>query len=334
MVKLNFRNGKGVIKVKQVSVEIIHKCPNRCVHCSSLSSMDCTKKISLDKMVEIIDGIANLNTEVLSISGGEPFLHENLIDIVEYSKSKGLKTYIYTSGIMIDKKDVVTTLNFNRLNLLSKAGLDKIIFDLPAVEEDIYDDFMGTKGYLKYALKSIDNSKKLGIFTEIHFVPTKINVNQIDKIVSYANSVGIDMISFLGLVPHGRAKGKDEQLYLDKDENEKIKRKLDNMQSDSIRIGIPLQVQKTEYICYAGREKLCVRYDGEVFGCEAFKYIELNDESGKTIKPDSIYDKGIEEIYHTSKYLKKEREFIINQLKEQGDCEKCPVQHSLRKKAV
>ena len=197
MVKLKSKDGKEKISMKQVSVEIIHRCPNRCVHCSSLSSMKCTKKISFDKMVEIIDGIVNLNTDVLSISGGEPFLHENLIDIVKYSKSKGLKTYIYTSGITIDKKDAVATLNFNLLSLLSEMGLDKIIFDLPAIEEDIYDNFMGTKGYLKYALQSIETSKRLGIFTEIHFVPTKINVNQIDKVVSYANSVKIDMISFL-----------------------------------------------------------------------------------------------------------------------------------------
>lgn len=320
--------------MKQVSVEIIHKCLNRCVHCSSLSSMDCTKKISLAKMVEIIDGIANLNAQLLSISGGEPFLHENLLDIVKYSKSKGLKTYIYTSGITLNRDDMVATLNCNLLSLLNEAGLDKIIFDLPAVEEDIYDNFMGTKGYLKYALKSIENSKKVGIFTEIHFVPTKININQIDKIVSYANCVGIDMISFLGLVPHGRAKGKEKQLYLDKDENEKLKQKLDSMESSNIRIGIPLQVQKNEYICYAGREKLCIRYDGEVFGCEAFKYIKLKDKNGRIIKPDSIYDKGIEEIYHNSKYLEREKEFIINQLKEHGGCEKCPVQHFLRKRAV
>ena len=183
-------------------------------------------------------------------------------------------------------------------------------------------------------IQSIETSKRLGIFTEIHFVPTKINVNQIDKVVSYANSVKIDMISFLGLVPHGRAKGKEMQLYLDKDENEKLKQKLDKMQSNNIRIGIPLQVQKSEYICYAGKEKLCIRYDGEVFGCEAFKYIELKNGCGKIIKPDSIYERGIEEIYYTSEYLKKEREFIMHQLKEQGGCEKCPVQHSLRKKVV
>lgn len=317
--------------MRQVSIEIIHKCPNHCIHCSSFSSMECTMKIPINKMKEVIDGITILNTEILSISGGEPFLHENLLEIVNYSKKKKMKTYIYTSGVTIKSNGLVGELDFNLLSSLKKNGVDRIIFDLPAMEEDVYDGFMGTKGHLKYVLKSIEFTKKLGIFTEIHFVPTKLNINQIDEVIKYANSVGLDMISFLGLIPHGRAKGKESQLYLSDDENRKLKEKLNNLQLQNIRIGIPLQIGNNEYKCYAGRQKLCIRYDGAVFGCEAFKYIELKNQRGEVIKPDSIYDKRIEDIYYTSEYLKREKEFIDYQLKTSGCCEKCPVQHTLRK---
>ena len=142
------------------------------------------------------------------------------------------------------------------------------------------------------------------------------------------------MISFLGLIPHGRAKGKEKQLYLSDKENETLKLKLNNLQSDNVRVGIPLQIQNDEYLCYAGREKLCIRYDGKVFGCEAFKYIELEDEDGSVVPPDSIYEKSIDDIYFNSRYLEEERKFAANQLSVQGCCEKCPVQQFLRKKAV
>ncbi len=316
--------------MKQVSVEIIQKCPNHCVHCSSLSGMDCTMKISTDKVKEVIDGMVKLDAEILSISGGEPFLHEGLLEIADYSKKKKLKTYIYTSGIRLDRSGGADTLDYDLLCSLKETGVDKIIFDLPAIEEEVYDRFMGTRGYLKYALKSIKASKKLGIYTEIHFVPTKLNVSQIDKVIAYAESLGLDMVSFLGLVPHGRAKGQEARLYLDKADNDKLKQKLNKIRFSKIRVGIPLQVNHKEYKCYAGRQKLCIRYDGGVFGCEAFKYMELMDENGRVIKPDSIYDKDIEDIFYHSEYLKKEREFVAWQLKMQGCSENCPVQRALR----
>lgn len=35
----------------------------------------------------------------LSISGGEPFLHLDLIEMVKYAKSFNIKTVIFTSGV-------------------------------------------------------------------------------------------------------------------------------------------------------------------------------------------------------------------------------------------
>ena len=37
--------------------------------------------------------------EELSISGGEPFLHPDLFEMVKFCKDKGIRTVIFTSGI-------------------------------------------------------------------------------------------------------------------------------------------------------------------------------------------------------------------------------------------
>lgn len=316
--------------MKQISVEIIHKCPNRCLHCSSFSCMNQTAKIETSKVIDIIDSAQELKTEVVSISGGEPFLHEGLAEIVQYTKSKGIKAYIYTSGITIDGNGEISNITPQMFETLNALHVDRIIFNLPAIDEQVYNEFMGTHGYQKYALKSISLCKKAGIFTEIHYVPTKINVNQVDRVLAFARSENIDMISFLGLVPHGRAEENREKLYLDGIENQKLKLKLYEKNGKDIRVGIPLQYIGSEYVCCAARAKLCVRYDGKVFGCEAFKYIQMPDDDGNIIVPDSIYEKDLADIYHNSAYLIKEREFVDNQMT-CSDCgEKCPVQRMMR----
>ncbi len=316
--------------MKQISIEIIHKCPNKCIHCSSCSSPLCKDIIPGNVIYEIIDGAKKIGTELLSISGGEPFLHEDLVPIVERAKEKGIKVYIYTSGIYLDEYDQVNSLPQNVLSELKKVGVDRIIFDLPAISEKVYDRFMGTKGRLKYVFKSIDLTKSLGICSEIHFVPTKINIDEIEGVLSFAKDRRIDRVSFLGLVPHGRAKENALQLYLSTKETTELKEKLSVMQSDFIRIGIPLQIGDVEYQCYAGIGKLCIRYDGKVFGCEAFKYVDLYDDSHNTIEPDSVYERPIDQIFRDSAYLKAELEFIKKNMSIAGCNDKCPVQRMFR----
>lgn len=316
--------------MKQISIEIVHKCPNKCLHCSSFSDINCKMKIETEKVKEIIDSAVKLNTETVSISGGEPFLHEGILEIVRYAKKNGIKVFIYTSGIMLNKQGEVSCLTTDILKKLCDVLVDKIIFDLPAIDEPVYDEFMGTKGYQPLVLSSIKNTQNLGIFTEIHFVPTKINLNQVDKVLDYVNKNKIDKISFLGLVPHGRALENTKKLYLDEVDNCSLKNKLKHISQQNVRIGIPLQDIENECYCYAGVNKLCVRYDGKVFGCEAFKYIKLMNERGEDVKPDTIYDFKLEEIYYNSEYLKAERNFIKRQMEICNCQEKCPVQRMMR----
>lgn len=318
--------------MKQISIEIIQKCPNNCLHCSSVSGMGCTLKIDTEKVKEIIDSAKILDTQAISISGGEPFEHDGLMDIVEYAKRNNIAVYIYTSGIVSDIDGSAKSLNINFLKRLHNAAVDKLIFDLPAIDEEMYDTMMGTKGYQKFVLESIKKSKQTGIFTEIHFVPTKVNVSDIDHILTFAKDTGIDRVSFIRLVMHGRAiKNKDMLLLSDEDEK-RLKVKLNDLLHDSrVRVGIPLQLDGEEH-CYAGRGKLCIRYDGRVFGCETFKYIDLIDDEGKIVIPDSIYERRLDEIYSNSRYLKYEMDFVKRQMDKCGCNEKCPVQRMLLEK--
>ena len=302
--------------MKQISIEIIHKCPNKCMHCSSCSDINCTLMI---------------HTKVLSISGGEPFLHLGLLDIVQYAKDREVNVYIYTSGISLNDKGQAQSVDLKLVQKLYEAGVHKIIFDLPAIDETIYNQFMGTSGYQKFVFESIRKVQSEGIFSEIHFVPTKLNVEEIPRVMEFAEQEGIDRVSFLGLVPHGRATQNIKQLVLSNEENIRVKKLLKEISSEKMRVGIPLQLDECKAHCYAGRNKLCVRYDGKVFGCEAFKYIQLVDSEGNIVEPDSIYQKSLEDIYYRSKYLKLEQKFVADQMMNCKYTEKCPVQRMIRK---
>ena len=90
--------------VKDLCFEIIESCPNECKFCSSNSCIEKKQIVSFDDFKRVIDYfISEGGIKELSLSGGEPFLHPHLLDMVEYAKSLGIKTVIFTSGIK--KKD-------------------------------------------------------------------------------------------------------------------------------------------------------------------------------------------------------------------------------------
>lgn len=86
--------------IKDLCFEIIDKCPNECKFCSSNSCYTRNTIVSFNDFKRVIDYfISQGGIEELSLSGGEPFLHPDLFKMVEYSKSLGIRTVIFTSGI-------------------------------------------------------------------------------------------------------------------------------------------------------------------------------------------------------------------------------------------
>ncbi len=316
--------------MKHVSIEIIQKCPNYCMHCSSISGITCEKIIKFELLRKVFDGLAEIKVDELSISGGEPFLHKDLAQIVKYGKEKGFNINIYTSGIMLDENGQYISLKEDLIKQLSEYGVKKLIFNVQSLKENVYDKIMGTEGNLKLLMKSIECSKENGIYTELHFVPMKLNYTEIKDVVHFVESEGLDRVSFLGLIPHGRAKQNKKELYLDKETNIRVKELLHSLEGENVRVGIPLKLESSTCICNAGREKLYVKFDGRVYGCEAFKYIDLFDEKGNKIEPDSIYKNEIFDIFKNSQYLNAAKIRIHKIFEKNNLHENCPVQEELR----
>ena len=75
----------------------------RCnLHCAFCDITNINEEMSLGDAQKVIDNISKLKATLLVITGGEPFLHPQLFDIVKYAKNKGLKVCITTNGTLID----------------------------------------------------------------------------------------------------------------------------------------------------------------------------------------------------------------------------------------
>ena len=86
--------------LKDLCFEIIQTCPNECKFCSSKSSPEKKKIIPIEDFKRAVNHfIKQGGIEEISISGGEPFLHPNLFEMIKFCKDNGIRTVLFTSGI-------------------------------------------------------------------------------------------------------------------------------------------------------------------------------------------------------------------------------------------
>lgn len=317
--------------IKDVSIELIQKCVNNCIHCSSCSTEESVAMLDLNTMRRVIRTLQGLKVERVCLSGGEPFLHPDLLEIVREIVDCGMTVDIYSSGIC-KETGTLEPLSVERLALMKDVGLRSVLFNVQAVDEPTYNLITQSKGHFPLLQMSITNTITCGIRTEIHFVPMRQNVHEAEEVIRYAERMGIGQVNFLKLVPHGRAQENAQSLIINDAELASLCSRLADLQAQgkSIRLGLPLSIQGKSPPCHAVRKKLYIKFDGSVFGCEAFKYIEFQDEKGNPVLPSNILEKNLEEIYNSSEYLKRSLQLVEYYEACQISCENCPVQKYMR----
>ncbi len=319
--------------IKDISFEITQRCLNNCVHCSSCSNSLCKQYIDYETICKTVDDMPQMGVKRVCLSGGEPFLHKDLKRIVTYIKQLGMEVNIYSSGIT-EINERITYIAIDEFKNLKNLGLSKIMFNLQSYNASRYDEIMGTTGRFDIVMQSIKNAIEAGIYTEIHFVPMKINVCDIDGIIELAKAMNVNKVSFLKLVPHGRADRNKHLIQLSEEETIMLRNKLSESKSEVIRIGIPLSLDFDSDFCHAASSKLYIKFDGTVYGCEAFKYIQQLDGERNIIQPNNIFESSLLEIYNSSKYLMATQEFVKKYSCLDSKCESCPVQKYLEAKGA
>src|SRR3989344_2272580 len=93
------------LKFKIVADWIITaRCPLRCDHCIVGELVEHAKERKNEELdtqegKELIDFLYEHGTRALSITGGEALTRKDLFEIIDYGRAKGLKAYLYTTGL-------------------------------------------------------------------------------------------------------------------------------------------------------------------------------------------------------------------------------------------
>ncbi len=287
-------------RLAELKVEVTQTCPLGCIHCSSLSNPSKSQQLEEEKVKEIISDAVKLGAQEIAFSGGEPLTWQSIYEVVNHCLKLGVKSTIYTTGISsTDLKDDASFF----AKELKRSGLGRAIFSLHGASSGTHEITTRVAGSFDATIRSIEIFNKFKIFCELHFVPLKNNYKELRNLVDLASNLEIKKISLLRFVPHGRATLLHNIEPLSKEESFELRKEIINIKKVDIRLGSPYNILALEaaVYCKAGIDRLIINPYGNIYPCDAFKNIHVEDDYVSVLyHPLSV-------IWEKSEYLNKVR---------------------------
>ena len=188
-------------QMKRCEMIITEYCNFSCPYCRGLKDEIYgdrkIKQLALDEIKHNIDlWCINEPLENIRFSGGEPTLHKNIVEIIEYSKIKGIK------------RIAISTNGSNKIELYNKlieAGCNDFSISLDACCSDDGDMMAGNKkGSWDKVVKNIEAISKLTYVT-VGVVLTPDNIDKTIDTIRFAHKLGVADIRIISAAQYNQA---------------------------------------------------------------------------------------------------------------------------------
>lgn len=167
----------------RIMLELTYRCNFKCKHCyipESYRKKSTKKELKTKEVFSILDQIADMGCLYLGLTGGEPFLRKDILNIIAYAKMKGFIIVIYTNGSLI-------TENIARaLEIIRPYKLD---ITLPGMSKNVFERITGVPGSRAKVFNAIDSLSKENLKFAFKSCVLKKNISEIKDIYNFAASL-------------------------------------------------------------------------------------------------------------------------------------------------
>ncbi len=255
-------------------LELTKKCNLNCLHCGS----DCSKEsdspeLTTQSWLKIIDYLRETfsNKVALVITGGEPLVHPNFIEIVEYINKNGLRWGMVTNGMLLNK---------NMMHKLINAGISSLTISLDGLKES-HNWLRNNPHSFDKAIQAIELiGKSALLFKDVVTCVSPRNISELNGIASLLIDYGIKEWRLFRIFPAGRAQD-NEKLYLNFHETQNliewIKLNKKGLRKKGLNVNlscegwVPFETDKKirdyPFFCRSGINIASILADGNITGC-------------------------------------------------------------------
>src|SRR4030065_528506 len=144
-------------KIDYLRLSVTDRCNLRCIYCMPSNGIKLYKQsevLSYEEILKAVEMLAELGVEKIRITGGEPLLRENILELIEFlGKIKGIDNIsLTTNGILLSKY----------VKKLKNLGIERINISLDTLDAHKYKEIT-RGGDLKIVLNAIAKALKIEI---------------------------------------------------------------------------------------------------------------------------------------------------------------------------
>ncbi len=177
--------------ILSLRITLTNRCNVNCLYCHHDGMVKSKDEMTADELYTICKIAKKIGVRKIRLSGGEPLLKKDIVEIVEKIASLGFKDIsMTTNGILLEKY----------AQELKDAGLDRVNVSLDTLNRETF-EFITKKDYLEDAKNGILKAVEVGLYpVKINMVIMKdINQNEIDDMFEFCkeNDIVLQLIELI-----------------------------------------------------------------------------------------------------------------------------------------
>lgn len=182
-----------------VALNLTRRCNLKCAHCyldaGTLGRGD-PDELATAEVCALLNEIAALSQETMVVlTGGEPLLRPDIMDIAAHASGLGLMVVMGTNGVLLTGR---------RVAALSQAGVSAVGISVDSLDAKYHDGFRGAPGSWAKTISGIDACRRAGLMFQIHFSVTDGNAHELESMIEFCRSSGAAVLNVFFLVCTGR----------------------------------------------------------------------------------------------------------------------------------
>jgi radical SAM protein len=182
--------------------ETTRACDLACKHCRAEAVSERHPfELSTEEAKRMMDAVRRFGHPLFVLTGGDPLKRPDIVELVAYGASIGLRVAMTPSGTPLMTESV--------LRDLRDAGLARLAVSLDGSTAAIHDAFRGVPGSFDWTIRMLRAARDLGLSTQVNTTVSRYNLDDFDALCSLMTELGIVLWSVFFLVPTGRARAQD-----------------------------------------------------------------------------------------------------------------------------
>lgn len=292
------------VKPRDSCVCITHRCNSRCQTCNVWYTPPIPDP-PLETLLDWVQQFAEYGIRGTSISGGEPFLRQDLCQIVEGVHDYGLFCGLGTNGSLV---------SVSRL-----PDVDSCTVSIDGAYAATHDRIRGVQGSFHKAWQAVDYLQAHGIPVAINFVLQRANYRELPQLCHMAQAYGVAKVNVLPVSVGGfsQAAPDKERVFRHFDlkklaESFRLAHGVGILQNTARFFDLVLQKlngDSVQFACILQSIRFLIGADGAVYPCSLYAEPVGN-----------LYEQTWEEIMHSPLTHQIQRECLAGACRHWGRC--------------